>query len=89
MDHFLQGDSGKTILALVSVISVCGGPLILAGWALWLKYRKNERNAELKQQMLERGMSAEEIVRVLNAGTHSWASTPRASAPPPKDRSGV
>jgi hypothetical protein len=49
-----------------------GLPMI--GWVItdiaknWRKVRVSEHLATLKQSMIERGMSAEEIERVLNAG---------------------
>ncbi len=36
------------------------------------KTRQAELDAALKQEMLQRGMSAEEIVQVINARTDSW-----------------
>lgn len=37
--------------------------------SFWYKISKITSNNELKRDMLEKGMSAEEIERVLNAGT--------------------
>ncbi len=34
----------------------------------WYKAQKNKHDNDLKQRMLERGMSAEEIERVISAG---------------------
>lgn len=42
--------------------------IMLFGWSLWLKHRRDEIHTELKQEMLARGMSADEIIQVLNAG---------------------
>jgi hypothetical protein len=42
----------------------------------WYKMRKAEMEASLKQQMIERGMSADEIVRVLQ--TRATPDTPTA-----------
>jgi hypothetical protein len=67
--EFLQGDSGRTLLGLVTVVAIFGGPLLVIGWAVWLKYRRKELDAELKRTMIERGMSADDIVRVLEAKT--------------------
>jgi hypothetical protein len=82
MFEILQGESGKAIVGMVAIVTVCGGPFIVGGLALWLHHRKNERLADLKQEMVERGMSADEIVRVLNAGSPSGESSPKASSPP-------
>ena len=84
MSEFFQGESGQTLIALVSIIATIGGPLILVGWALWLRHRKHERQDELKREMLERGMSADDIVRVLNAGPQPQASTPAGAKEPPR-----
>jgi hypothetical protein len=88
MSDFLQGESGRTIISLVAIVTVCGGPFLVGAWALWLKHRKEERYDDMKREMLAMGMSADDIVRVLNAGTHSHDTTPPASPPPPKDRTG-
>ncbi len=57
---------------LLGFLSVGGGLLIglvaVAG-SMWLEVRKTETAASLKQDMLNRGMSAEEIQTVLDAGT--------------------
>jgi hypothetical protein len=60
---------------LVAVLFVT---FLFGGFALWLivatvaehwhKVRVAERNAALKQSMVEAGYRADEIVRVLNAG---------------------
>lgn len=57
---------------LLGFLSVGGGLLIglfaVAG-SMWNEVRKTEAAASLKQDMLNRGMSAEEIRTVLDAGT--------------------
>jgi hypothetical protein len=68
MSELFQGDSGHAIIGLVAILTVCGGPFFVGAWALWLTHRKHERQDDLKREMLERGMSADDIVRVLNAG---------------------
>jgi hypothetical protein len=72
---FLQGESGRALVALVTVVAIFGGPLIVIGWAAWLKHRRRELDAELKRAMIERGMSADEIVRVLEAKTGGKSSS--------------
>jgi hypothetical protein len=57
---------------LIAVISIVGGILFLTfavAGDLWLKARKAGIAAKLKTDMLDRGMSAEEIRIVLDAGT--------------------
>ncbi len=49
--------AGGVIFAVTLVVSVC-----------WYKIRKSEIAAALKQDMLNRGMSAEEIKTVIEAG---------------------
>jgi hypothetical protein len=70
MNEFLSRFSGGELIALVSILGglVCG-VLMLAG-DYWHRIRKAEINAKLKQDMLDRGMSAEEIRTVLDAGTN-------------------
>jgi hypothetical protein len=57
---------------LIALVSVGGGLLIalvaVAG-GLWTAVRKAEIEADLKHEMLNRGMSAEEILMVIHAGT--------------------
>jgi hypothetical protein len=59
---------------LMGIIALTGGLLIgfvavLGG--IWSDVRKKEIAAELKHDMLERGMSAEDIRMVLDAGKKS------------------
>ena len=57
---------------LIGFLAVGGGLLIglvaVAG-GLWVEIRKNEIAAALKQDMLGRGMSPDEIKMVLDAGS--------------------
>jgi len=57
---------------LIALVSVSGGLLIglvaVVGW-IWSDVRKREIMAGLKHDMLDRGMSADEIRTVLDAGT--------------------
>jgi hypothetical protein len=59
---------GPTLL----VVFLFGGWVIVAVvrsfTCNWRKVREAEQTAALKQSMIERGMSAEDIERVLNAG---------------------
>lgn len=65
----------KDLVAVLFVTFLFGGgvlALIVATIAeAWRKGRAGERNAELKQAMIERGFRADEIVKVLNAGKES------------------
>lgn len=47
---------------IIGLVAVAGG--------FWVELRKTEISAALKQEMLSRGMPAEEIQMVLDAGTH-------------------
>ena len=62
----------KDLVAVLFVTFLFGGGalwLIVATIAeYWQKIRVAERNASLKQSMVENGYRADEIVRVLNAG---------------------
>jgi hypothetical protein len=71
MHEFLSKfDSGE----LIGLVSIVGGLLfsllIIAG-SFWRQVRKAEIAANLKQDMLDRGMSADEIRTVLEAGSKS------------------
>jgi hypothetical protein len=61
-------DAGEFI-GLVAVVGgiLCGLLGIVMG--VWHTHRKTEIEAALKQDMLNRGMSAEEIRTILDAGT--------------------
>ena len=62
----------KDLVAVLFVTFLFGGGalwLIVATVAEhWQKFRVADRNATLKQRMVESGYRADEIVRVLNAG---------------------
>jgi surface antigen len=76
-DWLLQQSPGH----LISMVAIVMGPLIAIVAivsASWARVRRAETHvqiaemeAALKQQMIERGMSADEIVRVLEAGQSS------------------
>jgi hypothetical protein len=60
---------------LVAVIGAFAVPIVaILGWVVttwmsnWRKVRVSEHLAALKQTMIERGLSADEIERVINAG---------------------
>ncbi len=61
--------------AIMSIGLIFGGSMIVGIVSMicnaWKGNRESERLAVLKQQMLDRGMSADEIVRVIDAGKTS------------------
>jgi len=66
------GISGGEVIPIVVVSTAMGGWMIVSVVKLlsdnWRKAKESEHLAILKQQMLDRGMSAEEIALVVNAG---------------------
>lgn len=62
----------KHLPAVLAIGLIFGGGMITGIVALivnaWKSNRSSERLAILKQQMLDRGMSADEIVRVIECG---------------------
>jgi hypothetical protein len=69
MSEILSRMDGGEFIGLVAVLGglACGAVAILAG--TWQKVRRAELNAALKQDMLNRGMSAEDIRTVCDAGS--------------------
>ena len=51
----------------------------------WHKVRKAELEASLKQEMIQRGMSADEIVRVIQASSRSGAKANRSNTATEKE----
>lgn len=64
--------SDEALIPIVAVTAVFGFPLV--GYVVstvatnWRQVKVAEQNAALKQQMIDRGYAADEIVRVLEAG---------------------
>lgn len=59
---------------LIGLVAVSGGllcGLVAIFMGIWHEHRKTEFNAALKQDMLNRGMSADDIRTVLDAGTNA------------------
>ena len=52
----------------IVVIMAISIPIIAVVGYYWSEVLKNRSNNELKKSMLERGMSAQEIEQVINAG---------------------
>jgi hypothetical protein len=68
MSEFLSKLNSEDAIALVSI---CGGMLFvlaLIGMRVWHKVRTEEIAADLKKDMLDRGMSPDEIKTVLEVG---------------------
>ena len=68
MQDFLSIFNGGQLIGLVAV---AGGLLIAAVSVItgaWVRIRQTEATAALKQDMLNRGLSAEEIRSVIEAG---------------------
>jgi hypothetical protein len=64
---------------LIGLVAVAGGLLcgiIAIVGAFWLQIRKAEIGAALKQDMLNRGMSADDIRTVLDTGTNRLVTAP-------------
>lgn len=66
-------DAGELIAVLAIVGGLICGTIVMIG-DYWHKIRKAELQARLKQDMLDRGMSAAEIREVLEAGTKASKS---------------
>jgi hypothetical protein len=55
----------------IGLVAVAGGllcGLVAIVMGIWHEHRKTEVSAALKQEMLNRGMTADDIERILNAG---------------------
>jgi hypothetical protein len=61
----------ETMLIWVVIGAICIVPSI--SYYLY-RWRKTELDIELKRDMIARGMSADEIERVLSAGSPAWKS---------------
>jgi hypothetical protein len=77
--------SEDTLIAIVSVSVVFGAPTL---WFIadtvaknWRKVRIAEQNAALKRDLIAQGYTADEIVRVLNAGTEKDVAGREAQRP--------
>ncbi len=74
--------SADTIMAIGGVLVMAGIPLAAILGAYWYKLNRARSDNELKQAMVERGMSAADIERVMAAGEAGKAggSDPDAAA---------
>jgi hypothetical protein len=69
MQSLLEQFGPATFIGLVAVVMGCLIPLTAIVSSFWYKHRKLQVEATLKHEMLSRGMSAEEIERILRAGS--------------------
>jgi hypothetical protein len=53
---------------IAAIVMGCMIPIVIVSASIWAKVKKNQDNNELKKSMLDRGMSADEIEKVMNAG---------------------
>ena len=65
--------------AFFGIVITIGGAFLVAIIGIittsWSQWRKRELDTSLKQEMLARGMSVEEIERVLSAGSGTLSGT--------------
>ena len=55
--------------AVIGIIMGCGIPIVAIICKSWQTVTKTRSDHELKRSMIERGMSADEIERILDAGS--------------------
>jgi hypothetical protein len=78
----VSGVQGKNLTILL-VFAIAGLTLaIIAGFSQWRKVEQRRTDAALKKEMLQRGMSADEIVRVIEAGQIRCVRISRHGAAP-------
>lgn len=69
MSEFLSKFDSGELIALVAIVGGLGIAVVAILSGIWLEMRKHEMGMALKQDMLNRGMSANDIQTVLDAGT--------------------
>jgi hypothetical protein len=71
MGEYLSKFDGGEMIAITAIVGglICGAIVMIGEF--WRRIRKAEIDAKLKTDMLDRGMSAEEIKVVLEAGSKS------------------
>jgi hypothetical protein len=69
--EFVKLDPGQLLFVALIVGALCAGLCGLVGTIAvqWRKARQAELDAGLKAQMISQGMPADDIVRILQAGT--------------------
>jgi hypothetical protein len=82
MSEILSRLRGDELIGLLLIVGcfVFGIAVVIA--ICWYKLRNAEIAASLKQDMLNRGMSAEEIKTVIEAGSKKWLAIPCDSTSP-------
>jgi hypothetical protein len=55
------------VVGIVAILMVFGVPIVAIVAGVWHKHARHKAECELKRQMIERGMSAEEIATVISA----------------------
>lgn len=69
---------------IIPIVAIGAPAVVFVIWILahyWWSVRQADIDAGLKQEMLNRGLSADEIERVLRASSHATASPPAEPAP--------
>lgn len=61
--------------AVIGIIMGCGIPIVAIICSYWHSVAKTRSDHELKRSMIERGMSADEIERVLAASSGGTATS--------------
>jgi hypothetical protein len=67
--NILTGDPDRVRVACLYVLPVLVTILVVFGLKAWRLNEAHKRDADLKLEMLSKGMSADEIARVLNTKT--------------------
>ena len=67
MTGFLDHVTSDDLVAMVALTGFFLCFIVPAIGHVWLKARQLETDADLKREMIEKGMSADDIVRVLEA----------------------
>ncbi len=70
MLEYISRLESNDLVAVMVVIAVSVTALISTALSVWGKVRRAQVSANLKQDMLDRGMSADEIKTVLDAGSN-------------------
>jgi hypothetical protein len=71
MYEYLSRFSPGEMIALVSIVGGLFVVIFAVAGDIWQRVRKVEIETKLKQDMLDRGMSADEIRTVLDAGKNT------------------
>ena len=70
-EQLLSRISSNDLIPITFIVTGMLVGLIIALTVQWRLHRRTEMEVALKQEMLARGMSAEEIERVIKANPHS------------------